>query len=160
MPVIRVSPSVAIVGVPGVAVLAVLAVAGLLAGGVIGGSDHRVDGAVPGTLTVEGVHLTLDAQVPVVSVTPAPGDPSGVVVDVGQIDADAACGGYAAVRVTEQDDQRVRLAAYGYRADDGAAPGACTDPGFAGHVTVDLGSPLDGRGVVEEGTDRVLVPAG
>jgi hypothetical protein len=158
MPGIRVSPSVVIAGVPGVAVLVV---AGLLAGGVIGGSGYRVDGPAAGTLTVDGVHLTLDAQVPVVSVSPAPGDATRVVVEVDPATGEAPpCTAYAAVRVTEQDDQRIRLAAYSYRVDDGSAPdGACARPGFAGHVTVDLGSPLDGRRVVEEGTDRVLVLA-
>lgn len=155
---IRVSPSVVIAGVPGVAVLVV---AGLLAGGVIGGSAYRVDGPAAGTLTVDGVHLTLDAQVPVVSVSPVPGDASQVVVEVGPATGQAPCTAYAAVRVTEQDDRRIRLAAYSYRVDDGTAPdGACARPGFAGHVTVELGMPLDGRRVVEEGTDRVLVLAG
>jgi hypothetical protein len=158
MPGFRVSPSVVVAGVPGIAVLVV---AGLMAGGVLGGSGYRVDGSAPGTLTVDGVHLTLDAQVPVVSVSPAPGDASRVVVDVGRTAGEAPpCAAYAAVRVTEQDDKRIRLAAYGYRVDDGTAPeGACADPGFTGRVTVDLGSPLNGRRVVEEGTNRVLVVA-
>jgi hypothetical protein len=158
MPGIRVSPSVVVAGVPG---LAVLTVAGLLAGGAIGGSDYHVDGPAPGTLTVGGVHLTLDGQVPVVSVTPLPGDATRVTVDAGRPGAEAAtCGAYTAVRVTRQDDDRIRVAAYTYRVDDGAAPGGtCADPGFTGHATVDLGAPLDGRRVVEEGTDRVLVLA-
>jgi hypothetical protein len=161
MPGLRVSPSVAITGVPGLAVLSVLVVAGLLAGGVIGGPGYRVDGPAPGTLTVGGVHLTLDAQVPVVSVTPVPGDARRVAVDAGQAAAEtAACGAYTAVRITRQDDRRIRIAAYSYRVADGAAPdAACAEPGFTGHATVDLGSPLDGRRVVEQGTDRVLVLA-
>lgn len=162
MPGSRVSPSV-VAGVLGVAGLAVAGLLAGLAGGVIGGHGHRVDGPAPGTLTVDGVHLTLDAQVPVVAVTPAADDASRVTVDADQaVTAAPACGAYTSVRVTRQDDRRVRLAAYTYLVVDGAtAPAAaCADPGFTGHVTVDLGSPLGGRRVVEEGTDRVLRLAG
>jgi len=158
MPGIRVSPSV-VAGVPG---LAVMVVAGLLAGGVIGGSGYHVDGPAPGTLTVDGVHLTLDAQVPLVSVSPLPDAASRVVVDAGEAVTEApACGAYTTVRVTQQDGERVRIAAYSYLVDDGGAAPAevCAEPGFTGRVTLDLGSPLDGRRVVEEGTDRVLVLA-
>jgi hypothetical protein len=160
MPGIRVSPSVVIAGVPG---LAVLAAAGLLAGGLIDGNGYHVDGPAPGALTVDGVHLTLEAQVPVVAVSPLPGDASRVVVDAGQAATEApTCGAYTTVRVTRQDDERVRLAAYSYLVADGTDVPAevCADPGFTGHVTVDLGPPLDGRRVVEEGTDRVLALAG
>ena len=66
-----------------------------------------------------------------------------------------------AVRVAEQDDDRVLLAAYRYRPDAAVdAADACPEPGFAAPVTLDLGSPLDGRRVVEDGTDHVLALAG
>jgi hypothetical protein len=85
-----------------------------------------------------------------------------VVVDAGQAVSEApACGAYTTVRVTRQDGERVRIAAYSYLVAGGAAPAeVCARPGFTGHVTVDLGSPLGGRRVVEEGTDRVLALAG
>jgi hypothetical protein len=151
---VRVSPPLLVAGT---AAAAALAVAGVH---VAAGADYRVDGPVPRQLTVDGVHLTLDQQVPVVSVSSAAGDPSLVVVDVGPttaLDADA-CAAYSTVRVTEQDERRVRVAAYSYRVDDGTAPAdVCAAPGFAGHVTIDLRSPLGDRRVVEDGTDRVLV---
>jgi hypothetical protein len=139
-----------------------MVVAGLLAGGVIGGSGYHVDGPAPGTLTVDGVHLTLDAQVPLVSVSPLPDAASRVVVDAGEAVTEApACGAYTTVRVTQQDGERVRSPPTATSWTTAAPPPrrSAPSPGFTGRVTLDLGSPLDGRRVVEEGTDRVLVLA-
>jgi hypothetical protein len=113
-----------------------------------GGTDYRVDGPPPVTLTVDGAPLSLTGQEPVLAVTVAPDHPSRLVVDVG---SPTGCS-LATARVMRQGPKVVRVAAYTYA--DAVADGtsACSGP-----LTVDLGTPLGDRRVVEDGTDRVLV---
>jgi hypothetical protein len=150
----RVSPSV-VAGVA--AVLVVLAAAGVLVAGRVADGGYRVDGPAPRTLAVNGVRLTLDAQVPIVAVSTVPGDSSRVVVDVGPAVTEEPCASYTSVRVAEQDEHRVLLTAYRYQPDATVDQAdACPEPGFAGHATLDLGSPLAGRRLLEDNTDRPL----
>jgi hypothetical protein len=150
---VRVSPRQQVAGAVLVAVLAAGGAAGVRTGW--GGDDYRVDGPAPAELTVGGARLTLTGQQPVVDVVPMPGDSTRLLVTGTPAEFDACT--HTAVRVVEQDDVTVRLAAYSYGPDGGTAPGACPIPVQVGPVTVDLGAPLEARRVLEAGTDHVLV---
>jgi len=119
-----------------------------------GGTDYRVDGPAPATITVDGTELSLAQQQPVAAVAIAPGDGTRLLVTATP-DASDACA-LVTVRVVDQDDDDVRLAAYAYRA---AAPDSCgASPSDA--IVVDLGTPLGGRSVMDAGTERILLGAG
>ena len=115
-----------------------------------GGAGYRVDGPPPESITVDGAQLALGQQQPLLGVTAAPGDARlAVAVTTDSFDPCTV----TTVRVLEQDDDAVTLAAYAYRPAD-AADDCTAGPG---EVTVDLGTPLGGRRVVEDGTEHVLV---
>jgi hypothetical protein len=133
-------------------VLATVAVAVVLplgAAHVLGGVDYRADPPAPASVTTGGVHETLAGQEPMLGVAYSASGSATLVLDVG---SPLGCT-RAEVRVTRQDAHVVRLAAYGYLAD-----GADPQTPCAGPVTVDLGTPLLYRRVVEDGTGHVLLP--
>jgi hypothetical protein len=108
-----------------------------------GGEDYRTD--PPATARA---HETLVGQEPMLGVEWSGSGSSTLVLDVG---SPIGCT-RAEVRIVRQDAKVVRLAAYGYLQDGADPQTPCGGP-----VTVDLGSPLLYRRVVEEGTDHVLL---
>jgi hypothetical protein len=114
----------------------------------LGGADYRTDPAAPASVTRDGVHESLAGQEPMLGLEWSKPSSSTLVLDVG---SPLSCT-RAEVRIVRQDDEAVRLAAYGYLADGGDPESPC-----AGPVTVDLGTPLRYRRVVEEGTGHVLL---
>ena len=116
-----------------------------------GGTDYRVDGPAPGSITVDGTELTLAQQQPVVAVTVAPGDATRLLVTASPDAADPCA--VVRVRVVEQDDDDVRLAAHAYRAPVADACAAAP----SGESVVSLGAPLGGRSVMDAGTERILL---
>ena len=119
-----------------------------------GGTDYRVDGPAPASITVDGIELALAQQQPVAAVTVAPGDGTRLLVTATPDAADPCS--VVTVRVVDQDADDVRLAAYAYRAVD--APDSCGVT-TSGETVVDLGAPLGGRSVMDAGTDRILLGA-
>jgi hypothetical protein len=142
---LRISPRLALA----TAVVAVALPVG--AARAFGGPDYRTDPPAPPVVTRDGVRETHAGQLPLLGVAWSASGSSTLVVDAG---SPVGCT-RAEVRVVSQDDDVVRIAAHGY-----LAAGAPPDSPCAGPVTVDLGTPLLYRRVVEEGTDHVLLLAG